>query len=386
MALAHSRPVTASDIQEYAQVVCSAVLKPARLEPDTTARLIDMIKQGDYFNSLCRILSPLIELEKVVVDEPTRFPDELCDLTDLALFRGDNRALTRRVREALCQFQNNIDAKTRTSSLPVVTKYYSGAYFSIYQSIWLDCLLNEIRARKDPHEKNMLISACLSTASTIVTSIGKQFAQPAKPRSKNGDLKPTVIQSIARDRRMDVPAIFRNWVSRYSCIPHTKFRHKSIRADFSDAIKQESNVKVVYADPPYTRDHYSRFYHVLETMSLGDEPFDPNDPLAGSNRGRYRSVRHQSPFSIRSQAPSAFERMFSLASERGIPIVVSYSPYMAGGHPRMMGILEIIDLGKQHFKSVREVTIEQAVHSKLNRSDLHLEAGAGAEVLLAFLP
>ena len=30
--------------------------------------------------------------------------------------------------------------------------------------------------------------------------------------------------------------------------------------------------KIVYADPPYTRDHYSRFYHVLETISLFDSP------------------------------------------------------------------------------------------------------------------
>ena len=36
---------------------------------------------------------------------------------------------------------------------------------------------------------------------------------------------------------------------------------------------QVTSVKeFVYADPPYTRDHYSRFYHVLETLALRDDP------------------------------------------------------------------------------------------------------------------
>ena len=41
--------------------------------------------------------------------------------------------------------------------------------------------------------------------------------------------------------------------------------------DFRQALQNlDDDVRVIYADPPYTRDHYSRFYHGLETLSLRD--------------------------------------------------------------------------------------------------------------------
>ena len=70
----------------------------------------------------------------------------------------------------------------------------------------------------------------------------------------------------------------------------------------------------MYADPPYTRDHYSRYYHVLETMSLRDNPEVSMTMIrAGGSprvsRGVYRADRYQSPFCIKSQAAGAFEEL-----------------------------------------------------------------------------
>jgi len=46
---------------------------------------------------------------------------------------------------------------------------------------------------------------------------------------------------------------------------------KQNRVEVSDALSllkssRVSSVTAVYADPPYTKDQYSRYYHVYETM------------------------------------------------------------------------------------------------------------------------
>lgn len=53
--------------------------------------------------------------------------------------------------------------------------------------------------------------------------------------------------------------------------------------------RELSEAALWYLDPPYTRDQYSRFYHLLETMVLGDEP-------EVEHRARYRTDRFRSAF------------------------------------------------------------------------------------------
>jgi serine protease Do len=104
-------------------------------------------------------------------------------------------------------------------------------------------------------------------------------------------------------------------------------------------------VSVVYADPPYTRDHYSRFYHVLETMARGD---DPQVSLVRSggrtslSRGIYRRDRHQSPFCIRSEVAGAFTTLFRSTRVRDLPLSLSYSPSPNGTPSRPLTRLLLI--------------------------------------------
>jgi adenine-specific DNA methylase len=144
---------------------------------------------------------------------------------------------------------------------------------------------------------------------------------------------------------------------------------------------------VVYADPPYTRDHYSRFYHVLETICLGDHPKLSRSNLNGGqmvSRGAYREDRHQSPFCIRSQAPSAFDELFKLVADRRANMVLSYSPQAEGDrvHPRVMRLEGILAIAKKYFRSIEIQRSEMVAHSKLNRTDLHLDTPDIAEVLV----
>jgi adenine-specific DNA methylase len=144
---------------------------------------------------------------------------------------------------------------------------------------------------------------------------------------------------------------------------------------------------VLYADPPYTRDHYSRFYHVLETMCLRDDPPISRVTKGGSravSRGSYREDRHQSPFCIRSAAPAAFEALFAAARRRDLPLALSYSPHEAGDgtHPRVVSSIQIIEIARSYYERVECMVIDGAAHNKLNRGDLKLKTREHAEILV----
>jgi adenine-specific DNA-methyltransferase len=74
---------------------------------------------------------------------------------------------------------------------------------------------------------------------------------------------------------------------------------------------------VIYADPPYSKDHYSRYYHVLETLVRYDYP-------DASGIGRYRPDRHATAFSIKRQVADAFDDLCSAVADREWTLILSY--------------------------------------------------------------
>jgi adenine-specific DNA-methyltransferase len=82
-------------------------------------------------------------------------------------------------------------------------------------------------------------------------------------------------------------------------------------------VQQRADVSVIYADPPYTDDQYSRFYHVLETLCLYDYP-----QVAGA--GLYRTDRFQTGFSQIAQAPGALQKLIDSSARTGADLVLSY--------------------------------------------------------------
>ena len=148
---------------------------------------------------------------------------------------------------------------------------------------------------------------------------------------------------------------------------------------------------MVYADPPYTRDHYSRFYHVLETISLWDDPGVSTTRIRAKtttfSRGVYRADRHQSPFCIKSQAPGAFERLFSAVRDLQAPLVLSYSPYAidSNAHPRVMTVEQITSLAAKYFTRVETISPGRISHMKLNTTRLNIDAATEAELIFLLM-
>ena len=387
--LSKKRPVTAVDIQEYSRVLCSALLlRQNRINPKG---IENSIRNSKILVKLNEAVRPLQEYEtSALLSAAQGDASKICNIIQSgSLVRKDreneimhDRELSRLLDEVNFRL-NSLDCTS------VITRHYGGLYFSYQQSVFMDAVANYIR---NNHRGNidLLLSVLLSTTSHIVNSVGKQFAQPVKPKTKDGRIKKYLISKIINERSRRAEDVFFDWFDRYSSLSISRYQHRVVRADFMDALNQQDQfVGAVYADPPYTRDHYSRFYHVLETISLDDDPGISTVNIGGRrkfSRGLYREDRYQSPFCIRSQAPGAFHRLIGGVARLDAPLVLSYSPYSETkkSHPRVVTLDQLKIIGVKYYKNYEVRDVDTITHSKLNRNDLNLGKVENSEILLIF--
>lgn len=109
-----------------------------------------------------------------------------------------------------------------------------------------------------------------------------------------------------------------------------------VEASVGDVFDVHADVDdVVYLDPPYTKRQYASYYHILETVALGDEPLV--EGVAGLRPWRDRA----SDFCYKSRALSTLIKLIeSLDSKR---ILLSYS---SEGHVAIKDLkMELSNLG-----------------------------------------
>lgn len=215
------------------------------------------------------------------------------------------------------------------------TLYYGNPYFSLHQCIEIDSikysidmLLKEQHISRELHD--IYLSFLIYCLNLIVISVGDHFAQPQKIKTVSPDLsgdrdrihlrehkkiitkKRTLVKDLYLDKLADYKTNYR---------PGSKLNEafcldcKALLA--SDELKARS-IKTVYIDPPYTNAHYSRFYHIPETLVLYDYP-------EIEFFGRYRTDRYQSGFCIKTQAADEFSAMLRLCRANGYNAIISYS-------------------------------------------------------------
>ncbi|PMN73125.1 hypothetical protein BCT26_21010 [Vibrio lentus] len=387
--LSHRYSVTANDIQEYSRVINNALLS-------STASILDAEQfltscAHSHFHELSEsCITPLINFEKIAIKESFNGDSQLlCDVVESGSIMTSDVTSNSPLHEVLHSVKSKLNnIQNLNPNHFIATKYFGGVYFSYKQAVDIDIISYEISLLKKS-SKDMYMAALLSTVSEVVNSVGKHFAQPIRPKDKDGRPKNNLAKSISKDREIDVIKTYKKFLFRYIQSSTKKYQNNATKLDFTDCLKESKNIKVVYADPPYTRDHYSRFYHVLETLALQDSPKVSTTKINGEikySRGIYREDRHQSPFCIRSKAPKAFEELFSLTSKSGASLVLSYSPFNSESktHPRVMDIDTINSLGKKYFSNIECISAGELRHSKLNHSSMHLDASDEAELFLIF--
>jgi adenine-specific DNA methylase len=395
--LSTSRTVIAVDIQEYSRVICSALLTPPIVTKDAVEQFLNKALSSDHARRLSWAIEPMVSYETSCLHQAAIGDIEpLCQLLENASIISFQHGAGRFKDTVLRSAMNETVSRLRDTGLvdtpgSMTTRYFGGIYFSYIHASQIDMLLESVTSLP-LSERDIFLAAVLSTASEVVNTVGKQFAQPIRPRFLDGRPKPNLYKRVARDRTIDAVDAFTTWIGRYLAIQPSGRKHRVIRCDYADALDMMGGqVSIVYADPPYTRDHYSRYYHVLETLCLRDCPTISTVRIDGDDRmsrGIYRTDRYQSPFCIKSKAPHAFSRLFAKVRCLNVPLVLSYSPFEknTGARPRLMAVKDIGELALKSFKSVEFISAGRIAHSKLNRSDMNKAVSFGAETFIICKP
>jgi len=301
---------------------------------------------------------------------------------------------------------NLTSKRKRRFSFPacLFTAYYAGSYFGLKQAIEIDSIRFAIdrlqcEGRLTDWQAKAILAALIAASSRAVGSAGKHFAQPL---IIHGSVQRSfALERVLSDRMTSIATetqVAMDAIESRAAQP--RLPGDSFLVCFEvlmDTVKQSGavaafkklfhvdRVDCIYADPPYTAQQYSRFYHVLETLILYDYPIIQTHPINPRvlTQGLYRENRHKSLFCSRVRAKGAFEALFSIASQVSSSLVLSYSSTNSGsGNPRMIDADAIVRFGSGYFREVVEKTVEHR-YRKLNREEKN-KCGSDPEKLYIF--
>lgn len=194
------------------------------------------------------------------------------------------------------------------------TKNYSGTYWSYQQCVLIDSYRAVIDEYKNKPELYSLLLTCLMYAMAYNSQSTGHYAQYRIPENKKS------MEDILIYRRKSITSFFKN-----KYIEFQKYASEPTIYDYTvSAVRDEECLKklrphgLVYADPPYCFVHYSRFYHILETLVKYDYP-------EVKYKGRYHTDRYQSEYCIKTEVVDAFTRMFSNIKKLKLDLLLSYS-------------------------------------------------------------
>jgi adenine-specific DNA methylase len=299
------KPVVACDLQTYAAVLAGAVVRR------TTA--LDSGRLCEVWLDAARVLRSKMKGWKRAV----------------ALDRGAiNTATWRKRAQELCA--SDIGA---TTSL-VWTKY-GGHYFSPTQSLSFDAMLTLLPTEQEP--RDVCLAAVIVAASRCAASPG-HTAQPFKASRTAGRY---LREAWKRDA-----FIYAHQALNEMCPLHATVPGKAAVADANDAAKSLAESDLVFLDPPYSGVHYSRFYHVLETIARGR-----CGAVEGVGRYPPPKERPNSAYSRKDKSSDAMHRLLATLAGRGCRVVLTF-PKEECSNGLSGDMLE--EMAGSHFKVIRK--------------------------------
>lgn len=167
------------------------------------------------------------------------------------------------------------------------TYYFSTIYFGLEQCMQIDSIRYAIDTIEEEEIKNWALGVLIVTVSSIASNHAGHFAQPKRVDEK------TIVQIIEKRKKSAWLEFSKRLLAIAAESERYVYRVKLVEGPWEIALKYMEKLKVsnlvVYLDAPYKRDEYSRYYHVLETITLYDYP-------ASEKKGRLRSKKNGERF------------------------------------------------------------------------------------------
>lgn len=212
-----------------------------------------------------------------------------------------------------------------------LSKAYGGYYFSPWQSAWIDALRATVPEAEDL--SNVALAALIQAASRCAASPG-HTAQPFKPNETAGRF---LIEAWQRN----LPAIVRKRIDDIAPRKAGKKGH----AYCMNANKLAEAARpgdLVFLDPPYSGVHYSRFYHVLESVARGEA-----GEVSGTGRYPGKNERPASDFSRLTTSRQAFDDLLAILARKKTSVIITFP---AGKASNGLSGDEVKALAADHFR------------------------------------
>lgn len=192
-------------------------------------------------------------------------------------------------------------------TLPL-TRAYGGHYFSPHQAVWIDALLATLPSRNPA--QTVAKAALIQAASRCAAAPG-HTAQPFQPTR-------TAKKFLQEAWNRDVVAATRSAFESLSGI-HAKELGETQVKDANKAAQLLREGDLVFLDPPYSGVHYSRFYHVLESIARGEV-----GEVSGTGRYPAESERPRSDYSVATKAPKALDELLKTVSAKKARAILTF--------------------------------------------------------------
>lgn len=248
-----------------------------------------------------------------------------------------------------------------------ISKAYGGYYFSPSQALVFDALRQCLPT--DTAKRKIALAALVEATSKAAASPG-HTAQPFQPTDTASKY---IIEAWTRDPWKLVKESVNDIASRSANV-----LGRGIVGGFEKTIARLDAGDIVFADPPYSGVHYSRFYHVLETVSRGVE-FEPE------GAGRYPALqdRPSSAFSKKTEARHAASKLVRQCADNNLILVLTF-PTEGGSNG--LKVSDFVDIGRPLFSAI-EVDEVQSDFSTLGGNKIHREARKSCgESIITFIP
>ena len=245
---------------------------------------------------------------------------------------------------------NDLNININNIPFCLFTLYYSGIYFGLKQSIQIDSIRYAIEQEKE-NDRSVLFTCLYYAMKETSFSKDGHMAQPLN-QEKN-------TKKLFEVRNKDIYDLFINKLNDFIDEQNETEDGEAFNKQFIDLLKEEkiiNNVGFIYADPPYTDMQYSRYFHLLTTVT---NYIYPNMTYKNGEltTGLYADNRFQSNISSCSKSLEELTKLIKFSSKNNISLCFSYAYPIdtenQATNRYTMNIQDLIDKMNEYFHDVK---------------------------------
>lgn len=268
-AFSHFWPTYASDAQQFCRNL--AVVQGGGFSASRAQHLLHLISDHAHRNieQLQQHVGALLETEEVI------FHSDFAISTveqyqqyyrTLPLYPDGGRCGSWDPTREVVERQRN----PKRTPYCLATAYFANVYVGLRQAVEIDSLRYAIDQIADEIDRAWALGALITTISAVALTYAGHFAQPIL-----GNAEAITEKKLPRIVERRAVSVMHEFAIRLLSLAEesetASYPVRIVPGPWKNAIESTSRHIsegiMVYLDAPYTRDEYSRYYHVLETIS-----------------------------------------------------------------------------------------------------------------------